>query len=90
MSKARSAQIHLTGPGKGTVTVSGAELHGVRAVTVEAGAGEVTRLTVELAIYEVEIDGEMVVTIPPKTAANLVALGWTPPPGQEVPGAATH
>lgn len=82
MSKARSAQVHLTGPGKGTVTVSGAELHGVRAVTVEGAVGEVTRLTVELALFEAEIDGEMVVTVPPKTAATLAALGWTPPAGQ--------
>lgn len=88
MSTLRSAQVHLTGPGKGTVTVSGTELHGVRAVAVEAAAGEVTRLSVELALYEAEIDGEMVVTVPPKTAASLVVLGWTPPDEQEVPDAA--
>lgn len=88
MSVRHSVQVRLAGPGQGTIAVDGTELHKVRAVAVEAAVGEITRLTVELAVHEAEIDGEMVVIVPPETAASLLALGWTPPPGQEVSDAA--
>ncbi|MFJ2029439.1 hypothetical protein [Streptosporangium sp. NPDC087985] len=36
-------------------------------------------LTVDLLMHEVEVDGEMVVSVPDRTRDALIALGWTPP-----------
>lgn len=80
----RTAKVNLTRDGRGTIEVNGQALHGVRGLTVTSEAGGVPHLTLDFVIYELELDGELVVTVPPKTAASLVALGWTPPEGQEV------
>ncbi|MFI6443814.1 hypothetical protein [Kitasatospora sp. NPDC050543] len=72
------------------VTVDGRSLTGVRRATFVAEVGCVPTLTVDLVLREAEVDGEVLLTVPQATAAALVALGWTPPPGQEVPDAAAH
>jgi len=61
--------------GQGTV-----ELDGVRKLVLDAGVGVRPRLTVELLVHEIEVDGKTEVTVPVKTREALVALGWTPPP----------
>jgi hypothetical protein len=88
---ARDVRIELTEQGTGTVVVDGQRLQGVREVSVdgEVGCRPVVRL--ELLVHEVGTFAEPdTVLIPDDTAAALVALGWTPPPGQEVPDAASN
>jgi hypothetical protein len=80
-----TARVRLE-PHTGTVEIDGAPLRSVRAVTISGSVTDLPRLTVELLLHEVEVDGDMLVTVPPRTAESLVALGWTPPEGQGVGG----
>lgn len=53
---------------------------GVSGLTVEAGAGEVPRLILDVHVLEnTEIDGQMGVYIPEESRELLITLGWTPP-----------
>lgn len=74
----RHAKLNLT-PGGGTVEVNGEPLKGVRNVSLTAGVNAFPALTVDLLLHEVEVNGEVLITVPEKTAASLLALGWTPP-----------
>lgn len=87
---ARTASIHLDSAGSGTITVDGHQLRGIRSLTLDAAAGEVPQLTLELRLLDVSTMAETSVLIDDDTAATLVALGWTPPPDQEVPDATAH
>lgn len=80
MPELRSARLRLHDGGRGTIEVDGQELHGVTAVVASAAVDERPQLVVQLLLQEIEIDGEMTVTIPDDTAEALAALGWTPPP----------
>jgi hypothetical protein len=87
----RNAHIELGAIGCGSVTVDGVPLRGVRALSLDAGVGERPVLRLELAVYDISTVAAALIHIPEDTAATLVALGWTPPPGQpveEVPDAA--
>ncbi len=77
----RNAKVSLH-PGGGRVEVDDVVLTGVRRAVIEGAAGEIPQLTLELISHEAEIDGQMRVTIPPKTAVTLAALGWTAPDDQ--------
>ncbi|GAA2825284.1 hypothetical protein RMN57_13200 [Kitasatospora sp. CM 4170] len=89
MTTRRTAHVALR-PGRGTITVDGTELRGVVACEIRGHVQEVPTMVVALALHEIEVDGQMSISVPPNTAASLVALGWTPPPGQEVPNAVAH
>jgi hypothetical protein len=78
-----TVRAHLK-PGMGVIEMDGTPLTGVRRAVIEAEVGHVPTLTVELSLQEAEINGEMVIAIPPGTAATLIGLGWTPPTGQLV------
>lgn len=83
---ARTAKLHLTPGGYGgTVEVDGQRLTGIRNLTLTSGIGNIPVLTLELLMHEVEVDGELIVTVPDKTRDALVTLGWTPP--SDSPGA---
>lgn len=69
-------------PGSGVIALDGEALNGVRGLDLSATAGEIPSLTVELLVNEVEVDGEMTVTVPDATREALIALGWTPPSAQ--------
>lgn len=85
---ARDVRIELGERGFGRVVVDGHPLEGVRAVSVDGDVGSRPVVRLELLVYEVGTVAEPdVVLIPDDTASTLVALGWTPPPGQEVPDA---
>lgn len=87
----RNARIELNAIGDGSIEVDGVPLHGVRALSLEAGLGERPELRLELVVHDISTVAETAIHIPDETAATLVALGWTPPPGQtveEVPDAA--
>lgn len=66
-------------PGTGEVIVDGQTIGGVRDLDLNASAREIPRLTLDLLLAEVEIDGEMEVLVPESTREALIALGWTPP-----------
>lgn len=80
-----NAKINLAGSGSGTIEVDGQPLRGVRSLTLTSEAGCRPTLTLELLLHDVSTMAEALVLIDDDTAATLVALGWTPPPEQEVP-----
>ncbi|MEV1202801.1 hypothetical protein [Microbispora rosea] len=76
----RTARIHLDRTGYGSsLEVDGQRLPGVRGINLDASARHTPRLVVDLLMHEIEVDGEMTVSVPDKTREALVALGWTPP-----------
>jgi hypothetical protein len=84
MAGLRRVELHLTPTARGSsILLDGEPLTGVRAVNVSAGVGELTTVTVDLLVREAtDLDAEQaIVQVPEQTAAALVALGWTPPPG---------
>lgn len=62
-----------------TIEVDGKQLAGIRGFTLTGQAMEMGKLTLDLVVKEANIDGEVLVSIPDKTKATLIALGWTPP-----------
>lgn len=79
-----NAQIELTQTGAGRVVVNGVDLsRAARGITLEAEVGCRPVLHLELVLHDVSTVAETRILIPDETAAALVALGWTPPPGQE-------
>lgn len=64
-----------------SVTVAGAPVsRSLRGFTLTADAGDLPRLTLDVAIRDPSlVSGQMHVTIPDATRTTLVALGWTPP-----------
>lgn len=78
------AHITLNGSGGGTVEVDGVDLsHAVRSISLDGEVGCRPVLQLELRLYDVSTVADTRILIPDETAAALVALGWTPPPGQE-------
>jgi len=56
---------------------------GISGLTIEAGTGEVPRLTLDvLALDITEVGGQMEVLIPEEARELLMTLGWTPPAGE--------
>jgi hypothetical protein len=79
-SNARTAKLHLTPGGYGsTIEIDGQKLTGVRGIDLSSAINEMPALTLDLIIREVEIDGEVIASVPDKTKATLIKLGWTPP-----------
>lgn len=54
---------------------------GVSAADLRLRPGEIPELKLDVAAFEVEVDGEARVILPDATRETLVKLGWTPPPG---------
>jgi hypothetical protein len=86
----RTCNVKITAQadGRGTVEVDGHALKGVQEFALRAGARRVPELEIDLEIFDVSTFAEAEVLVPSDTAESLVALGWTPPPEQEVDGAA--
>lgn len=80
----RTARIELNGFGMGSIEVDGVPLKGVRSLSLDSTVGDRPVLRLELAVHDVSSVAETCIHIPDHTAATLVALGWTPPPGQPV------
>lgn len=75
----RTAQIHVDGP-TGTVLVDGQDIsHCVRGLTLTADVGGRSVLALDLAVDQADVEGQVLVTIPARTAELLTALGWAPP-----------
>lgn len=69
-----------TRQGHGEILVDGEPLHGVTAFELRGNVGQPERLTVDLLmLHGGEVETDAVVTIPDKTRASLIRLGWTPP-----------
>lgn len=66
--------------------VTRVEVDGLDVASAALGAdlrfrsGQTPRLVLDLSVDDVEVEGEMVVSVPEGTAAALVRLGWAPPP----------
>lgn len=76
----RMARVELNALGLGSLSVDDVPLKGVRALSLDATAGERPVLRLELAVHGISTIAETLIHIPNDTAATLVALGWTPPP----------
>lgn len=66
-------------PGGGAVVMDDEVVNGVRGLDLSAEAGEIPRLTLDLLVCEVEVEGQATVTIPDGARETLIKLGWTPP-----------
>jgi hypothetical protein len=75
----KNVVLHITEPGRGTLEVEGHPLKGIVGISLTHRVTEFARLTVELVMHEIEVDGQMQVMVPEKTRDSLVALGWVEP-----------
>lgn len=76
----RDAHVTLNSGGKGSVVIGDVDISShVLGVQIEAVACDRTRVSVDLFVDTVEVDGEVQVRLPQDTVDALVALGWTPP-----------
>lgn len=83
----RSARISLNGP-TGTILVNDQDIsHCVRGLTLTADIDSLPTLELDLVVHEATVEGQAVVSIPPRTADLLTALGWTPPAGYDAAAA---
>lgn len=80
---ARRVEIDAT-DGRAVILVNGLHIRGVRDFTLSGEVGETPRLTLDVLVHDVSTVAEADVHVPADTAGTLVALGWTPPDGQEV------
>lgn len=89
MSTAYRADIEVDVTGKGHLQVGDMDLSRLtRGFALQAGVGEVTRLSLDLQLFHgAVLKGGAVVEVGAETAALLVELGWTPPklPAPPVP-----
>ncbi|MFD9444958.1 hypothetical protein [Streptomyces sp. NPDC060001] len=74
--------------GCSSIELDGQPLRGVRSFVLRAGAGERPELELEVLVHDISTFAEAIVLVPSDTAETLVALGWKPPPEQEVDSAA--
>ncbi|MFI9339977.1 hypothetical protein ACIG0D_01675 [Streptomyces sp. NPDC052773] len=84
--KQRNVSISVTGPGRGEVILDGERVEGVRGITFGARVDEMALVVLDVLVPTAQIDGEMIVTVPERTAETLIALGWTPPAEQPYGG----
>jgi len=81
MSTVYRADIDVSAVGTGHVKVGDMDLSTLaRGFALQAGVGEVTRLSLDLNLFHgAVIAAGAVVEVGAETAALLVELGWTPP-----------
>lgn len=53
--------------------------NGVRALTIEAVAGGMPEIRLQLALNEIDVEGSVSVRMSGAVEKALIALGWTPP-----------
>lgn len=81
----RNVQISVDATGQGKIQADGHDLKGVRGFTLVSEVGCLPQITLDLHVYDVSTFAEVDILVSSDVAETLVALGWTPPPGQEVP-----
>jgi len=80
----RNVKVSVDARGLGRVEVDGHDLKGVRGFTLTSEVGCLPQITLDLHVYDVSTFAEADILVPSGVAETLVALGWTPPHGQEV------
>ncbi len=81
------AEIAINGAGRGSISLDGQDVSkATRGFALTGSVGDVTRLELDLAIFEdAKLSGEVDVIIPPAAVELLERLGWTPPtPNREI------
>jgi hypothetical protein len=78
MFKRRHASI-TCGLGTGRIEIDGQRLQGVKGFTLTADTNGLPRLTVDLSVHEIELDGDTTFAISDRARETLIKLGWTPP-----------
>lgn len=81
----RNVKISVDAVGQGRIEVDGQGLEGVRGFTLTSEVGCVPQITLDLLVYDVSTFAEADILVSSDVAQTLVRLGWTPPPGEEVP-----
>lgn len=67
-------------PGRGQIVIDGKDIStAVCGLILHADHKSVPNLQLDLLCPDLLVNGEMQVTIPDRTAAALIELGWTPP-----------
>lgn len=83
-----SDRVHLNigAAGMGSVLFNGIDFSNeVNAIDVHSKVGELTQVTLHLSKPSVLAEAKARVVIDDKTAAVLLALGWTPPSPEQEP-----
>jgi hypothetical protein len=77
----RNVKLKLGIDGRGHLHVDGHDLSkATRGVSLQGGADQIPQLTIDLIVFDAEVEIEGAVThIPAATVDALVTLGWTPP-----------
>lgn len=65
------------------VEVGGQRLVGVKALTLSTDVDSLPRLELDPRLGGVDVEAEVVTMLPEGTRQTLIALGWTPPAGQD-------
>lgn len=72
--------------GVAEILINGTEFaKSITGLTLKAGVGLVPQLDLSLLLYEIEVDGDVRITVPSDSRDKLLALGWTPPPEVQLP-----
>lgn len=70
------------------VILNGADVSdSVRGLRIDGAFDRLPRLVLEIDLWEQLVEGKVLVEVPPETHRTLVAIGWTPPPGEVGPDA---
>lgn len=88
MTDIRAIRIHIpAGPNQDTeIEVDGHRIeNAVKALRYVANAGGLHDLQLDLVRQDVTVDGVATVRLTDDVEKALIALGWTPPAGQEAP-----
>lgn len=73
----------VLGRASSQIVVDGKDLaNGCRAIELYGEAADLPRLTLHLQLPEITVDDQVRAWIPDGTREALIALGWTPPPGE--------
>lgn len=81
----RNVQISVDAIGQAKITVDGHDLKGIKGFALTSEVGCLPQITIDLHVYDVSTFAEADILVSSDVTETLVALGWTPPPGQEVP-----
>lgn len=74
----RSASLRMAPDGT-EVLVDGRPMRGVVNFALTTTKDGLPRLTLDMVMHEMQVDGVVQVEIPRETRETLILLGWTPP-----------
>lgn len=62
------------------IVINGTDFaNSITGLELKAGVGLVPQLDISLLLYEIDVDGDVKISVPRDVRAKLLALGWMPP-----------